>query len=296
MKKLIRIFFTTAFAMIFAVGFTGCSQHEDEPKPKVNPDIAFKGDINDELLTSLSNGEVMSGLDCKYAEIYSRSADNSDNTNDEWELIRTEKYKPVTGGYLNSIWRFNLEKIFIKKGHSLIYDRYVRNHHPRLPILYLVWWDYKWFSSHTEPVLGYKSDFIYNKAERKLTLNGNTFSVERCDDKNLVLSFEETTDTDEYGNSIPMQRLKYIFVCSPLSSYIYEPVSVSYELSFITMFESESELKLHMLKELREQFGDKLEPEDCRGYTLIKKIDLVKYEEDIRNGVPDEHYMYKYRD
>lgn len=291
MNKIIKAI-AYAFLLLATMFFVSCSSQQNE-EPDINPDITFSGDINDVLLTRLANGEVMSGFSCKYVAIYSGPADNSADSEDKWQLIKTEDYESTTPEP-NSIWRFNLGYMFIKNGQSLIYGDYVHIFHPRLPILYLLWWNYKWFSSQTYPLLGYKSDFIYNSAEKLLTLNGNTFRVECCDDKNLVLSYEETTDIDEYGNSIPMQRLKYIFVCSPLRSYIYEPVTVSYGLSFITMFESERELKLHMLKELREYYGDEIEQAELRGYTINQNIDLAKYEEDIRNGIPDDYFIFKY--
>lgn len=291
MKTTIRIILTMAIAIMIAVGFAGCSSDQhDEP----NPDIAFKGDINDELLVNINNGAMMTGINCTQAKIYAKSADKADNPNSEWQSIRSESALSMEPS--NTIRRFNLENLWIKNGRTWIYEPFIRTYYPQLPIIYAIWGQYNRATTHTEAKYGFGGDFEYDKGNKKLTLLGKTFDVERCDDKQLVLSYEETVDTDEYGRAIQVQKMKYVFECSPLRGHKYEPVSIANTFSAITMYDTENELKLHMLKELREYFGDELDPEKHPGYGINKKIDLAQYEEDIRNGVADEHFMYKYRD
>ena len=45
-----------------------------------------------------------------------------------------------------------------------------------------------------------------------------------------------------------------------------------------------------MIKTMREYIGDVFDPEKYSNFGIKSKIDLARYEENLRNGLPDELY------
>lgn len=273
---------TVFTVLICAICLAGCSSHTYE-----DPDITFKGEINDELLSDLADGKLISEIRCYSAEIYSKPIDDRGNIADEWQFVETERWS--MGYNDHKMIRFNLLEMYIKDGRAWIYDPYYRAINYNIPLLYGMWGSFARIAK-IEDLYGYKCDFVYDKQNHKLTINGNRFDVECCDENHLVLSYEEITETGDYGEKIPLQKFKYVFDCSPLHGSLYDPVHMSNKLADITMFNSEAELKIHMIQSMRKFFGDEFDPEEYPNFGIKSKIDLARYEENLRNGLPDELY------
>lgn len=290
MKSTLTKVATVIATLWIAISLAGCSsQTNEEPELPVHgdPDTAFKGEINDDLLTKLSDGKLISTIYANTAEIYSKSIDANGNTADEWSFIETEGFPPSANHYKLS--RFNYMYLYVKDGQTWLYGTKYRTFGPHLSLIFGIWGNFAW-KFQLKDMYGYKGNFIYDKSQNKLTINGNTFNVECCDDDQLVLSYEETTDTDDLGRDIPLQRFKYVFFCRIRDTCRIESLGMESILAETTMFESQTELKIHMIKTMREYIGDVFDPEKYSNFGIKSKIDLARYEENLRNGLPDELY------
>lgn len=253
--------------------FTACSSEE---VPYEDLDIIYKGDIDEDGLMGFENGNVYTRFTCDRVAEYIRELDDRGVPAGDWKQI---PHKEPFGVRPDMVYQYHLAELYIKNGCSWIpqkkfYVLYSDSESDPDARLYQLWSQFLWMLKSDENV-SFGTPIKVNLSERTIELEGTTFDIESFHDGDLVISHTFVTDIADNGQKTVPYLKKYIFTCE----FWKQPYG---DFDDAKLFGSEYEMKLYIVRKMRDYFGDTFDPTKYPDwFKSYPPMDLAKYEENL---------------
>ena len=245
------------YTLILTALLTACSS-------KFDPDIAFKGEIDDNFLTALSRGEASVTFEHDFGSCFFYKSYIDGKAVGEWKELNTDGLLGFSTSFYKQIviadgYTWNCYDIDINGD---IYEQMVDG----------AWNYYKEENglSHNEYV---KCRFEYNPSEKAVKIYGSVYEVESASDDKLVISCETPSyHYNDKGEWVIFQIQKGIYTLRKKDG-----LPIDFENSL--MFDSRKDVILARLAVLREHYGDVFVYDDP--YLTYSHINLCLLEDII---------------
>lgn len=269
---------TTALLVTLLAVISGCSSYED-------PDIAFKGNIDENFLNGLSRGETSVKFDLSDYKVFEMDYASYHKGNGKWST-----FNKSIGGLHPS-----LSSLIILDGKCWSVLNLVDAQTLQPSVLSQLWFNYCKETGCNNTVY-VTCPFEFNAKDNYVVVGGHTFSVngnskstklnlgiEKAAADNMILSGLNTISVvDDNNNLVPDYVTKTILFYKKV---VLEPLAVDecYKFDNIT------DALLGIIKLLREKYGDTpyFGNHYINGEAYPQIIDLVQVENNIRNGIEE---------
>ncbi len=246
---------------LLAMIATGACSYED-------PDIAFKGNIDNNFLRSLARGESSITLTKTGAKNYVMDYKKYLNGSGKWD----EEKGDILGGGSAGI-----DQLIIINGRTWS-PIYLFDRSTLAPSLILGPWNVYRKRTGFDKEVYIACPIEYDEEAKTLKIKDHTYSIEKAENKNLTLSIisEIYQLTDNYQWTITQASKSIVFY---KKSAMETP-----DMDKVLYFDSEKEAKLAMVKILREYFGDVINLNSFGNAFTLPILNLAQLEENLRNG------------
>ena len=251
--------------MLAMLLFAACQSYDD-------PDVAFKGNIDDGFLNSLARGESSISLTETDSRYYEKDYDNYRHNSGKWE----EPKEDLLGG------GFRSKNLIITEGKSWS-DVLLYNPSTLAPSLVAYPWEIYCQKTKFDKKVYVACPVKYNATDKTLSIDDKTFTVEKASDTELILSitgllYKSNVST---GKLEPSKASKNIL--------FYEKAAIETpDIDNAIYYDSNKNAKIAMVKMMREYFGDVINLNLYQGSMLSYPIiNLAQLEENPRNDVDE---------
>lgn len=247
-----KIFFT----LIMAALLSSCSS--------IDPDVDFKGKVDDDFMITLSRGEIPMSLSADYQKsyVFTKSYKNG-KTSGDWKKLDYTKLlgfsitNPDVHILNGSSWT-GYEK-FPHMGDDYLGERGVAN----------AWREYKQFTGYDKCQLR-KCSFEYDPQNRRVLIDDKWYNVESATGDKIVLSEDSFFGDDKNGVTEITEVVKYVYTYYKKPPY-FDPWNVD-------TYESVVDIMLGQIRIMKEYKGD------VWTFNRGGKLNLAKLEEVLLAG------------
>lgn len=241
MKTLIKKISSALVTLMIMMAVAGCSSYED-------PDVVFKGPVDDDFLSALARGEVSIQLTTHYYQRYYQAIDNNGKCVSKWGSyadLPTEWQQIMTGCFRLP----DFKQTTISEGKTIHIEPYNDENEPSaIPEIYQVYsmWNYYVRETASDIKYGYCRPVTYNKDSHTLRIRDFDFHVESANDKKIVLSFF----ADNYQCiQTAAVNIKYV------ATFEVKPTN-GLDISKTKLYDDRNDMILAMVILMRSYFGD----------------------------------------
>lgn len=263
--------------MIVAV-FSSCSTYED-------PNIVFKGPVDNDFLTALSRGEESIQLYENEAFIYYQAIDDNGKSQSKW--LKRENLSSKQLGLIPEGFNFPVYKnLIISQGKVLHIEPYTDDTNPatKSPVYYC--WDIYCNETENDIKFGYTSPFVYNTENQTLTICNYTFNIESIDKNHFILSSFADLYNHFHTACINMKCV----TC-------FDGRPILEDISKVRLYDTQVEMQIGMLILMRKYFGDVLVFRNYKGWEGSDLVgELAAMEARMRKVIDDYHGVENYFD
>ena len=257
-----------AVAAIAVVAMVACTSYED-------PDIAFKGKIDKNFLSSVSRGETSVTYTKKDSRDYFKDIAAANNSDEKWREDREE----VDG------WSSPLPMILTITDGRAWSPIDLNDPITLCPSLVSSPWIIFCKETGYDKEVYIACDVEYNEDDNVLKIGNIDLSVEKASDNQLTASYIYTISKVDNDVLVPWRLEKTVV-------FYERSMLAELDKDKIIFFETEKEAKIAMVQMLREYFGDEINLNHYGNMYTYPIINLALLEDDLRND-RDEDYSWR---
>jgi len=250
--------------VLASAALSACSSYDD-------PDMAFKGKVDEAFLTALARGEASVAFHKKDVRTYEKEYTAYQRSNGKWEEVKEDQL---------GIGKTLVPDMFsISDGRTWAlfdFDRTIEEES-----LLAGSWNIHCKRTGYDKEIYEACPFEFNATDKKVTINGREFEVEKAEGDELIISMIGTLySTDEAtGEWGPSHAYKDIYFLNKKAPDVPDPDKITY-------YDSHKDVLLAIVRLLRSEYGDTF---NMGSNLTYPHVNLAQIEENIVNDCTGQY-------